>query len=165
MLKTLCIVVITLGLLACPAVTSAQQPDFVDSVLVYNSLTGDVSIQANGNRIYVLDVNSASASFIPGNLQYPAGYDADFSGIDPTSFSIEAIGHSFGDIDLKNILPAGLSADFIANDLSGDYGVDGIFGDQQIVVTTVPSMPEPACILLLAAFTLLLWREDKSVSA
>jgi hypothetical protein len=130
---------------------------FVDSVLVYNSLTGGVTLQCNGNEVYVLDINSASGSFIPQNVIYPAGYDAAFSGADPGSMAIESIGSPMtGNVFLGNFMTPGFTADQIAGDWSGVYGVDGILGDQQIIVVTVGS-PEPAFAMLVPPL-LLLWR-------
>lgn len=131
----------------------ALAQDFTDSVFQYSSLTGDCRWIANGNLTYVLDVDSASASFIPGAMNYPAGYDAAFSGIDPTSFFVESLGAEFGDFDFGPILPAGLSSDFVASDLTGVYGVDGVLGDQPIVVQTIGT-PEPLTLLPLAALLL-----------
>lgn len=51
----------------------AAAQDFVDSVFLYDAVTGDCRWVGNGNATYVLDIDSASASFIPQNMHYPAG--------------------------------------------------------------------------------------------
>ena len=127
------------------AVAGGGQVGDGQTSVVYDPGTGEVSVDAAaGTELTSININSAAGIFTgeaAANLGGSFDNDADENIFKAT------FGSSFGSLSFGNVAQAGLSEDFLLNDLTvvGSLAGGGDLGEVDLVY-----VPEPASALLLA---------------
>ena len=126
------------------AVSKSGSSGDAQTSIIYNVGTGEVAVDAPaGTELTSINIESAAAIFTgdsAGNLGGSFDNDAD-NNIFKATF-----GSSFGSLSFGNVAQAGLSEDFVANDLTvvGSLAGGGDLGNVDLIY-----IPEPSTLLLL----------------
>jgi hypothetical protein len=131
------------------AVRPGGQENDGQTSIVYNPGTGEIAVDAPaGTELTSINIDSAARIFTGDaavNLSGSFDNDAD-NNIFKATF-----GSSFGSLSFGTVAQAGLSEDFVANDLTvvGSLAAGGDLGEVDLVY-----VPEPSSVLMLLAGTL-----------
>ena len=133
------------------AVAPGGQPNDGQTSVGYNATTGEVFVDAPaGVELTSINVDSASGIFSGEAAQNLGGsFDND---ADNNIFKA-TFGSSFGSLSFGNVAQAGLSQEFVLNDLTvvGSLAGGGDLGDVDLIY-----VPEPTTVVLLGAGLLLI---------
>ena len=112
--------------------------------LVYDPMTGELAVDAPASTdLTSINITSADSKFIGDK---PAVLDGAFDNFAADNIFKATFGGSFGDISFGHVLPAGLSEEAVAGDLSavGSLAGGGELGDVDLIY-----VPEPSSLLLV----------------
>jgi hypothetical protein len=126
------------------AIQPGGTPGDAQTSIVYDPATGEVSVDAPANtELTSINIDSAAAVFTGEPAQNLGGsFDND---ADNNIFKA-TFGSSFGSLSFGRVAQAGLSEDFVLNDLTviGSLAGGGDLGDVDLIY-----VPEPASSLIL----------------
>ena len=127
------------------AIVAGGMPNDEQTSIIYNAETGEVAVDAPaGVELTSINIDSAGSIFTgdaAANLGGSFDNDAD-NNIFKATF-----GSSFASLSFGNVAQAGLSADFVAGDLTV---VGSLAGGGDLGVVDLIYIPEPSTVVLLA---------------
>jgi hypothetical protein len=114
-----------------------------NATLTYDAGTGELAVQVGGTELTSINIDSAASIFTGDAAQNLGGsFDND---ADNNIFKA-TFGSSFGSLSFGNVAQAGLSEDFVLNDLTviGSLAGGGDLGNVDLIY-----VPEPSSLILL----------------
>lgn len=129
------------------AIQSGGQPSDGQTSIVYHALTGELAVDApSGTNLTSISIDSAASIFTGDSARNVGG---NFDNASDGNIFKATFGGSFGDLSFGNVAPAGLSEDFLVQDLTVVGTLQGGRGLGAVDLIYVP-VPEPSCLMLLA---------------
>ena len=125
------------------AIKEGGTPNDGQTSLVYNTGSGELSVDSpSGKNLTSINITSAASRFVGDK---PATLDGAFDNFAADNVFKATFGGSFGSISFGNVLPAGLTEDEVATDLSavGSLEGGGDLGEVDLVF-----VPEPTTMMI-----------------
>ncbi len=125
------------------------------ATLVYYPTTGELAVQAGATQLTSINIDSAARIFTGAGAQNLGG---SFDNDSDNNIFKATFGSSFGSLTFGNVAQAGLSKDFVLNDLTvvGSLAGGGDLGEVDLIYVPEPSV---AVLAVIGLLSVVIWRQ------